>query len=183
MSQEPNPYLAPTTFAVPPALPSDAETIRRQHLNHEASIKSLGLLYFLGALFMIPGGLLGVVSPSGELPRGTAAIVLALGILSVFLGWGLRKLKAWARVGATVMSVIGLLGFPIGTLINGLALYYLLSKKGSMVFSPQYKEVIADTPHVKYKTSIIVWVLLGIFVLILLVGLAFAVLGVVSGKR
>ena len=29
-----------------------------------------------------------------------------------------------------------------------------------MVYSPQYKEIVQATPHIRYKTSIIVWILL-----------------------
>jgi hypothetical protein len=47
-----------------------------------------------------------------------------------------------------VLSGIGLLGFPIGTLINGYILYLFLSKKGRTVFAPEYQEVIEATPHV-----------------------------------
>lgn len=46
-----------------------------------------------------------------------------------------------------------------------------------MVFSPQYKEVIRQTPHIKYKTSIIVLVLLGILVLFILIAISALVFG------
>jgi len=54
-----------------------------------------------------------------------------------------------------------LIGFPIGTLIHGYILYLYWGTKGRKVFSPEYKQIIAGTPHVKYKTSIIIWILLG----------------------
>jgi hypothetical protein len=75
------------------------------------------------------------------------------------------------------MSAIGLIGFPIGTIINGYILYLLVSKKGSTIFSPEYKEIIALTPGVKYKTSVVVWVVLGIFLLIIGVVVAGAIWG------
>lgn len=183
MSLDPNPYLTPATDSLPPSLPDDSETIRRQHLNHEASIKSLGVLYFLAAIFMIPGGLAGLASPAEDFSRIMAAGVLTLGILSLALGWGLRRFQSWARVGSSVVSVLGLFAFPIGTLINVMALSYLLSKKGSMVFSAEYKDIIAATPHVKHKNSIVVWILLGIFALILILVIVFAVLTSFGGKR
>ena len=52
----------------------------------------------------------------------------------------------------------------MGTLIGFYMLYLLLSKKGTMVFSPEYKEIIAQTPHMKYKTSPVVWIALGLIV-------------------
>ena len=74
-----------------------------------------------------------------------------------------------------VFSAIGLLGFPIGTLISAYFLYLLLSEKGSYVFSDAYKQVIAQTPHMRYKTSILTWI-----VVILLVTLVLLVIVIVS---
>jgi hypothetical protein len=70
-----------------------------------------------------------------------------------------------ARVAAIVFAGIGLLGFPIGTLINGYILYLLLSQKGRRIFQPDYAHIVAATPEVKYRTSIVVWIILGIFLL------------------
>jgi uncharacterized membrane protein (DUF485 family) len=49
-------------------------------------------------------------------------------------------------------------------MISAFALYLLLSSKGEMVYSPQYKEIVQATPHIRYKTSVIVWILLFILV-------------------
>ena len=76
------------------------------------------------------------------------------------------------KIPATIFSAIGLLSVPIGTLINGYILYLIYSAKGNMVFSEEYRKVIAATPNIKYKTSIIIWIFLGIVVL----GIAAAVL-------
>jgi hypothetical protein len=95
---------------------------------------------------------------------------LGLGILQGATAMGIRKLQNWARYVAVVFSVIGLLGFPIGTIISAYFLYLLLSQKGTMVFSDEYKEIIAATPHLKYKTSIIVIILLILLVVILVFG-------------
>jgi hypothetical protein len=88
-----------------------------------------------------------------------------------------RRLKPWARIGSGILSGIGLLGFPIGTIINGYILYLLFSKKGSMVFSDEYKRVIQQTPHIKYRTSVIILVALGLLLFLMMlamVGLFFA---------
>jgi hypothetical protein len=60
--------------------------------------------------------------------------------------------------------------FPWGTIINGAILYLVFSKKGAKVFSPEYQEVIRQTPHIKYKTSIMVIVLVSILLAVLIVG-------------
>ncbi len=145
----------------------DAPEIRRQHLNHEASIKAIGALYYLGAIGLIGLGITGIVGSGSE---GAATkillVVFALGMggLYFWIGHGLRGLQSRAKIPAVILAVIGLLGFPIGTLINGYILYLLLSAKGTMVFSDEYKQIIADTPDIKYRTSIIVWVFLGLIV-------------------
>jgi len=80
-----------------------------------------------------------------------------------------RALRPWGRIVGCILSAIGLIGFPIGTLINGYILYLFLSKKGRTIFAPEYQDVIAATPHVKYRTSIIVWIFLALVVLLLAV--------------
>ena len=50
-----------------------------------------------------------------------------------------------------------------------LPLYLMVSTKATMIFSPRYKEIVAATPHVKAKTSPIVWALLIILILLILV--------------
>ena len=76
----------------------------------------------------------------------------------------MRALKSWGRIVGCILSGLGLLNFPVGTLINAYILYLFLSKKGRMVFSAEYKDIIAATPDVKYRTSILVWIFLGILV-------------------
>lgn len=97
---------------------------------------------------------------------------LLLSIAFIALSFGFKKLSPWARIAGTVLSSLGLLAFPVGTLINVYILYLLLCEKGKMVFSGEYKTIIQQTPHLKSKTSIIVWALLGILLVLLLVGLA-----------
>jgi hypothetical protein len=68
------------------------------------------------------------------------------------------------------LSCIGLLGFPLGTLINIYILVKILGQQGQFVLTPEYQRIIAATPHVKQKTSIVVWVLL-ILLLVILIGI------------
>ncbi len=131
----------------------------------------MGLLYAIGAVVGVPiftYAIFGVLAGGGAGPAELAASVglLALSVGQGFLAYGLRKLRSWARVPAIILSCIGLIGFPIGTLISAYILYLLVSKKGSMVFSSQYQDIIRQTPHIKYRTSKVVW-----FFLILLLGL------------
>lgn len=153
---------------------SDAEQLRKDHINHEASVKSVGWLYFLGAaalLLMAGFGLFASASrarPSSAPEIILALVLLGLAGLQIWAGIGLRRLSPWARIPSGILSGIGLLGFPLGTLINGYILYLLFSKKGAMVFSEEYRQAIQQTPHIKYRTSIVVWILL--VLLLLLIG-------------
>ena len=71
------------------------------------------------------------------------------------------------------------LGYLVMGLIVGYILYLLLSPKGSVVFSPAYKEIIAQTPHIKYRTSLILKIVLVLFVS--LIGLA--IVGAIISTR
>ena len=156
---------------------NNAEQIRKEHLKHEASVKSVGILYFLGATFLLIAGVAGLVTADGA-EKLFGLVLAALGVLQMWVGIGVRRLKSWARIPTAVLSGIGLLAFPLGTLINGYILYLVLCQKGKIVFSEEYKRVIEQTPHIKYKTSIVVWIFLGL--LIVLIGLA--LIGVLVGR-
>lgn len=159
---------------------SDAEDIRNEHIKHEASVKSVGILYFIGAFFLVfLGGMMLIArpGPGGLEATVTGVVLIGMAGFQFATGLALRRLKRWARIVAGIFSGIGLLGFPLGTIINGFILYLLFSKKGKTVFSPEYQEVIAQTPHIKYRTSIVVWIALGILVLLIL----FAVVGIFVG--
>jgi hypothetical protein len=171
------------------ALPWDgrsAEQVRKEYLSHEASTQSVGLLYLLG------GGILGLTG-SGVLMSGLIVLVggqskgmdffagaffalflLAWSALQIWLGRGLRQLRRNVRIGVTLFSVLGLLGFPLGTLINGYILYLLHSEKGKVVFSEAYRQVITATPQIRYRTSPVVWLVFAALVLVAmgLVGVA-----------
>lgn len=157
----------------------ESETIRQAHIKHEASVKSVGVLYFLSSAFLL---LIGFISmASGEmagLALGAVFCLLAAG--QIVVGVGLRGLKSWARIPTGILSGIGLIGFPIGTLINGYILYLVFCQKGATVFSDDYQRVIAETPHIKYRTSMIVWILLGL--VLLLIGVA-VVAAFFAGRR
>ena len=174
-----NPYAAPAAPVEDVSANAEAEAIRKAHISHEASIKAVGLLYYLGALGVTLVGAAGLVAVGGA---GTSMVpsllLIALGVGYAFAGWGVRALRPWGRIVGIVIACIGLIGFPIGTLINAYILYLFLSKKGRTIFAPEYQDVIAATPHVKYKTSILVWIFLALLVALF----AFAILAPMFGK-
>lgn len=173
-----NPY-APTATegSLAPEL-TDAETLRKSLLSHEASIQGIGTLYLLGAIFMVPLGILAILTAfAGQnasdaiLVAGLGSVYLGLGLLQGYAGMGLRRLTNSGRILGIGFGAIGLLGFPIGTLISIYILYLLLSRKGVTVFSDRYRQAIAQTPHIKYRTSIVIWILLSIVLALMAFGL------------
>jgi hypothetical protein len=54
---------------------------------------------------------------------------LLYGVLCVAFGLGLYYMKKWGKTGTMVISGIGMLIFPIGTLAGGLLIYYLTRKE------------------------------------------------------
>ena len=181
-----NPYAPPRAAsdleAASFGLTSDEdERIRTEHLNHEWSVRALGTLYLLAAacmpvsvlamLFVMPQALSGV----GSWSPLYLAVAVAWGALYGAIGWGLRRLATPARIGATVFAVVGVLGFPIGTVISIYLLHLLLSAKGSMVFSAEYAGVVARTPHLEYRLSPLAKGLLFVLLLLFLAMLAQAI--------
>ncbi|MFM7517944.1 MAG: hypothetical protein ACKO3V_13460 [Pirellula sp.] len=176
---------------------SQAELIRTSHLSHEANIQSLGCLYLLGgiggaisgvAYVAIGIGMLCNLIPAmedqpqmdatvaGVMQIGIGVVTLAMSFLQLYAGRTMQTLNASGKIAAIIVSVFSLFGCPC---IGIFALYLLLSSKGEMIYSPQYKEIVQATPHIRYKTSIVVWILL--FILLGLV--AFGIIAaLVSGR-
>lgn len=171
-----NPYATPQTFEVPPDRTDSAELIRKEHLKTEASLKAVGLFYYLVGIFVARLSLpfFGQYDEgvSGLAEATIGVILMILAAFHLIVGSAIRKLKPWSRIAAGVLSIIGgLLGFPIGTLMNACVLFLIFRKKTGRVLSEPYQTIIAETPHMKPGTSVIVWVVMGIAVL--LMGLAF----------
>jgi hypothetical protein len=180
---------------------SQAEIVRKSHLSHEANLQSFGCLYTLGGILGIIGSIfyvaMGVFILAGGLPAQPAnqnvpvpntnpaaaglvvallgLVFLAISVLQLLGGRAMQTLNPKGKVLAIIISAIGLLGFPCGTLLSTYLLYLLLSTKGEMVFSDRYKEIIQATPHIKYKTSIIVWIFLFLLIAVILMGIIAAV--------
>lgn len=187
---------------------SEVESIRRKFLSHEASIKSVGSLHYLGAIITLlaaigMGAILVTTNDSGSraVLSGLVAVYVIMAGINFALGRGLRLLEPWSRwvesvvIGLGVLSVVisvatavafnrdevvpSVGGGAVVGLVYGYVLYLLLSSKGATVFSPAYKDVIARTPHIKYKTSCLV----KFFILFVVGVLSLAVVGALVGKR
>ncbi|MBL4847826.1 MAG: hypothetical protein JKY65_20110 [Planctomycetes bacterium] len=174
-----NPYAPPEAEvedlqAAPTSELGRAEAIRREHIRHEGSIKTLGCLHFFGGGFTVLGGMFVVVGISSGRTRGAEGIGAVLGVVAVGLalltsGYGLRTLKPWTRVLSSILCGLGLFSFPFGTLFNAYFLWLILSAKGTTVFSEDYKYIVTATPHVKYVPWVAI-VFLGLLVFVILAG-------------
>jgi hypothetical protein len=177
---EMNPYAAPQSQVI--CSTTQDEAIRRQHLNTEAAIKSVGSQYYLGAILLTIGGV--AWTASGVMHGGhgkgveviLGGITLAIGIAYGVLANGLSTLKSWTRVPTIILSSFGLIVFPSGTLISIYILVKVAGQQGKFILSPEYQRIIAATPQVRYKTSKALWVVLILLVLVLLGMLAFSML-------
>ena len=129
-----------------------------------------------------------VITVPGSTPASRGAVpvsVILIGLVFLFLSIvqivtaiGLWRLQRWSRPGATILAVFGLLVIPIGTIVSLYAIYILLSPKGRVVFSDEYKQIIRETPHIKYKTSPLMWFL---FVLLVILFGALLVISLLFG--
>lgn len=193
-----NPYQAPVSVAQPPPLQHSADAgavaIREAHIVHEASVKGLGLLQIIVGALMSLGGVgmlaIGVVSTEGaQFLIAGAIFYLAFGLLGIFTGLSLRGLRVWARVVTIIFASLGLLSGIIGVImpphwfallplaINGYVFALMISAKSRMVFSDDYKQIIAVTPWIRYRSKLL-WILLVILGLFILVIIALAALNV-----
>lgn len=192
-----NPYAAPQAEVGGPLVElegdlTEAEAIRTAHLGHEASIRSIGSLHYLGAFFGVLGvfGMVGfLITARGGGIHAPETIILivytAMSALNIALGLGLRRLQSWARwietafvglglAGSAVFVVFGLIlgvyplivAYGLGLLIQGYILYLLLSPKASVIFSPEYRAIVEKTPYLKYRTSVLAKVILALLVIL-----------------
>lgn len=180
---EVNPYSAPAVAdeALVAVGDGELEATRRRLIGVETNIKSLSSLLALGALSM---GVLALTNLGG-LPLFGGILLLNAGLFGG-ASWQLRKLMPQGRMLYTAAFVVGLLMAGInlrngeqanpGLLIQLAITAALWGKKCTEVFSEHYREVVVPaTPHIKYKTSWIVWAFLGLLLVGLLVAIGAAI--------
>lgn len=124
---------APAPAGVPSAaaLPGRAEGVSILAVYHYI----LGGLFVLLALvFSLPAVITTIIGifedPGALVATGILAllafITLLMALVFLAVGWGLWKERDWARIGAIVLAGLGLLFVPIGTIIGGVTIWYLL---------------------------------------------------------
>lgn len=171
-----NPYQTPAvTEVAATSLSPDLRDIRERHIKHEASIKAVGILCILGGVVLL--GSFAFVSietiAAGSLAESPAMGLLfavGFGTLQLISGTGLRQLWGWSRIPAAMVAAVSMFAIPIGTVVGIYILYLLFSPKGSKVLSAEYREIVALTPDVRYRTPRWFWILV-LVVMSILVGL------------
>ncbi len=105
----------------------------------EAALSLVGLAFIAFAGFVVAFEEIG--SPDVIIPVAALGLVgfvlLLIAVANVAVGWGLLRLQTWARWGAVVLSVFRLGGFPVGTLIGGATIYFLVREEAGPAFEAE----------------------------------------------
>ncbi|NLE75728.1 MAG: hypothetical protein GX605_03105 [Chloroflexi bacterium] len=102
-------------------------------------LHALGILAGVLALIIMAGiGLLaadpqamGILTLIGVLTVATTTLLCLPGLVA---GAGLLKRRSWARVLTLVLAFVGLLNFPIGTLLGAYAIWALFQPEAEQIF-------------------------------------------------
>jgi hypothetical protein len=117
----------------------------------ENHIKVLGLLFILAGgfggiaslvfflLFAGPASVSAYGPLIGFMVIGWMWLMLILAIPAMVLGFGLLSMRPWARSLGTVIAILELMNFPIGTVIGIYALWVLMSSDVDPLFSPRFR--------------------------------------------
>lgn len=161
---------ASTLAGAPELIPlSDAERVRNTHIDHEAAIRSIGVLYILtGTILLAPIASL-PLAVNAEPDAATdfligGALIGTMAGVYLALGFGVRRLAVWSRVPTCLLSLLSLLAFPLGTLLGGYVLYLFLCEKGRFVLTERYAAVVDLTPHIKRRTGLVVKLAVGLLI-------------------
>ncbi len=146
--------------------PSQMETDRRAHVGHELSIQGIGCLFVgLGLPLLIGAG----ISFASHLIAGHGreiGIGLVGLLFATFVYWsgtGLQRLLFAHALAASLIVFAALIFFlPVAwrdaqflpfALLPAYMLWLLLGRRGRRVLSPEYRELIECTPHVRQLSS------------------------------
>jgi len=117
----------------------------------ETHIRIVALINIVfGTFFLIAGGgilllLVGIGFLSGDPEAMTVLgiigaafglLMLVVSIPGIIGGFGLLQKKEWGRILIIIISVLGLINFPMGTAIGAYSLYVLLQQETIEMFNP-----------------------------------------------
>ncbi len=121
----------------PVSAPAPAAVLRRPGV-----VTVLAVLDIVGGTFALLLALL-LVGAGGKSEERVVVLVLGAflglaGAVQVACGIGLWNLRSWGRVLQIVLAAIGLLGFPVGTVVSILILVYLAKPGVKVIFSEKH---------------------------------------------
>jgi hypothetical protein len=149
----------------------NAEALRNAYIQREASVRSIGLLYYFGFVALTIEGfiLLSSLATSRKPYLGLYVVYsFVMALAQLVVGKGIRRLRPWARIGVGIVSGIAMTGWPWGTAFNAYLLYLVFSQKGRMLFTPEYQQAVAQTPDIRCGTSMLIKVVVVLIVLVVL---------------
>ena len=128
----------------PPAPPPPAPMIKER----PTGVTVLAVLYFIQGLMMMATGyivdsmfsdMFSIMGDLGGADTGGLNLMcilpfVILGLVYFLIGFGLLKMKGWARTVAIIFAIIGLIGVPIGTIISIIILIYLFKPEVKAAF-------------------------------------------------
>ncbi len=134
----------------PATRPNGASGTRAVRAEREDGVTLIALYHFLLAGLVLLGtiglsiptvitGIVGVVEDSDALIAtfilgSLAMVTMVLSIILLVVGYGLWTQRQWARVAAIAIGMLSLFGFPIGTMIGGVTIWYLVKPEISAQF-------------------------------------------------
>ena len=75
---------------------------------------------------------------TGTIGSVLLVFLTVLALPNLITGWGLLKLRSWARVLALILAALHVFAFPFGTLLCVYAFYVLLKPEASRLFEYGY---------------------------------------------
>ncbi len=132
----------------PPAPPPPPPLPAPMTKERPTGVTVLAVLYFIQGLMMMAtgyiidsmfGDMLSFMGDIGGADTGGLNLIcilpfVILGLVCFLIGFGLLKMKGWARTIAIVFAIIGLIGVPIGTIISIIILIYLFKPEVKAAF-------------------------------------------------
>lgn len=147
--------------------PGSPQALRKAHLMWEKNVRSIGILFYLPAILLLHRAALVFTGQVGDTPRFAGLLYFAFGLSFVMAGYGFRRLNPTFRVRGGILAALGVilfsvprLGmfFPAGIAVSAYVVFLIFGPPGRKVFSKDYQQAVAATPHIKANPPVIVWV-------------------------
>lgn len=169
-----------STFCGACGTPVSGAAIGRDVVRRPGTVTLIAVLQFVGAGFGILGavGMNATTAGPGadqDLARAIALVLSVAAVAQTFCGVGLLKLRPYGRVLLLVFSWVGLLAFPLGTVVAILILFYMYKPGIKLLFSgkrvDEYTsgelQQMADVARGSTSSAVLIAVVVGVVVLAL----------------